>query len=394
MSEFIYDKTLLTSLAKRLEEGRKYLIKTHPFFGRLLVHLRFGFADCGTAYTDMESIVFDPAFLDRISDDEMHFVLLHEVMHCVLKHCVRGLSLQQFLYNIACDIVVNSFIMEALGVLSFSIDGCSLMHLAPNGTEGREHTAEEVYKMLLKLSPQELGDIIENGRADSHDPWTREDVDGLCDMWDKNIRGAVKYSSDQGSGIPDSVKRVVAEVEHKSKAHWRLLLHNFILHDRADYTFSPPDRRYLGEDIILPSFNYSASGTRVENIWFFVDTSGSVSDREVAIAFAEIKEASAQVDNMSGFVCFFDTRVSSPESFESTEELDKITPVGGGGTSFYAVFDYIRKIPEEEKPAVVAIITDGCGVFPQEDQVPSIPVIWLLTEKGQVPPFGEVVYLE
>ncbi len=394
MSNFIYEKSYLTKLAKRLEEGRRYLINEHPFFGRLLVHLKFGFANCDTAYTDMESIVFDPCFLGRLSDEEMHFVMLHEVMHCVLKHCVRGLSLAQWVYNIACDIVVNSFIMAALGVHSFSIDGCSLMHLAPDGTEGREHTAEEVYMMLMKSSPGELGKILGKGSFDCHIPWPNEDLEGLCDMWDKHIQNAAKFSSDTGSGIPGCVKRIVSETEHKSETPWRQLLHDFILHDRADFTFAPPDRRYIGEDVILPSFNDSADGEKVENIWFFIDTSGSVSDEEVAKAYAEIKEAAAQVDNMSGFVCFFDTEVSAPESFESVEEIDQITPVGGGGTSFYSVFRYIKEMPQEEKPSVVAIITDGYAEYPKESEVPQLPVIWLLTDRGNPPPWGEAVYID
>lgn len=93
---------------------------------------------------------------------------------------------------------------------------------------------------------------------------------------------------------------------------------------------------------------------------------------------------------MSGYVCFFDTDVSDFVSFDSAEDIDKITPVGGGGTSFYAVFDYIKSIPEDKKPSVVAIITDGYADYPDE---PEIPVIWLLTDKESSPPWGESVYI-
>ena len=390
MSDTMKDKYTLIRLAKRLEEGRQYLLREHPFFGRLLVHLKFGLAKCSTAYTDMENIVFDPDFLDRLTDNEMHFVILHEVMHCVLKHCVRGLTLNDTLYNIACDIVVNSFVMDTLRVSSFTVDGCDIMHLTPKKAEGRYFTAEEVYMELMSELNIQFGEAMAKGCLDCHEPWTKVDGKGTGDMWDKNIGNAARYCSDKGSGIPDSIKRIVEDIEHKSETDWRQLLHDFIRHDRCDYTFAPPDRRYIGEDIILPSFTNCADGESVENIWFFVDTSGSFTDEELAKAFAEIKEAASQVENMSGYVCFFDTDVSDFVSFDSAEDIDKITPVGGGGTSFYAVFDYIKNIPEDKKPSMVAIITDGYADYPDE---PEIPVIWLLTDKESSPPWGESVYI-
>lgn len=395
MSNSVTDKNTLSRLARRLGKGREYLLKEYPFFGRLLVHLKFGFAPCGTAYTDMESIVFDPDFLARLSECEMHFVILHEVMHCVLCHCVRGLTLNDTLYNVACDIVVNSFVLDAMGMEEFTVDGAKVMHrVSSQHPEGRCFTAEEVYRELLKELDIPFGEAMKNGCLDCHGPWMKVDTQGLSDMWQQHILNAAKYCVETGSGIPFAVKRVVEETEQKSKTDWRVLLRDFIIFDRADYTYAPPDKRYLYSDVILPSFNCSDVDGRLENVWFFADTSGSVTDEEIAVAYGEIKEAISQFDRMEGYVCFFDTKVSEPESFSSAEELQDITPVGGGGTSFFAVFDYIKNLPEDQKPAVAVIITDGHGRYPKEDKVPSVPLIWLLTDNsGDLPPLGEVVYL-
>ena len=46
------------ALNDRLVTRRAALLRAYPFFGRLLLRLRFGFAACGTAYTDMRHIVF------------------------------------------------------------------------------------------------------------------------------------------------------------------------------------------------------------------------------------------------------------------------------------------------------------------------------------------------
>ena len=48
--------------ARRLLASRTSLVSCVPFFSRLLLRLKIGVADCETAYTDMENVVFDPAF--------------------------------------------------------------------------------------------------------------------------------------------------------------------------------------------------------------------------------------------------------------------------------------------------------------------------------------------
>ena len=53
-----------------------------------------------------------------------------------MKRCARGKTLDNFMYNVACDIVVNSLILESMGVETFTLDGEETMHTAPNGQEG------------------------------------------------------------------------------------------------------------------------------------------------------------------------------------------------------------------------------------------------------------------
>ena len=80
------DKNELRELTEKLVSVRTRLLSTHPFFGRLLLHLQLGYAECGTAFTDMKRIVFDTAFAKRLGEGELRFVFLHELMHCVLHH--------------------------------------------------------------------------------------------------------------------------------------------------------------------------------------------------------------------------------------------------------------------------------------------------------------------
>ena len=118
------------------------------------MHVQFG-ADyrSSTAYTNGHKIVFNPDFIDDLTDMEVDIVMMHEILHIVLKHCFRGKGLDAERYNIACDIVVNSNILLENNMKSTSITLSQYgesMHLTPNGKEGYEYTAEQVYEMLPK----------------------------------------------------------------------------------------------------------------------------------------------------------------------------------------------------------------------------------------------------
>lgn len=379
--------------ARKLSAARTDLLTKYPFYGRLLLHMPFGFAKCETAYTDMNKIVFDPEFAEKLSDDELEFVLCHELMHCVLRHCRRGKGCVQFVYNIACDIVVNSIIMETLGISSYEIDSCDVMHLAPDKTEGRLHTAEEVYKMLLSSSPEELEKAYANISFDSHYVW--QDITSPAAeeaVWDSYLQDAARACGD-GSGIPYGMKRYLKDILHTPKTNWRQLLHDFIQHDRADYTFSVPDKRFQG-DIIMPSFCENISGEKVDKLWFLIDTSGSISSKELVTAYSEIKDSVEQIENLSGMLFFFDTKVTDPIPFDSVKDFENIEPVGGGGTDFASIFVYLKENFDDDLPKLIIIATDGYDDFPPEDVALDVSILWLIIGSNITPPWGKTAYIE
>ena len=138
---------------QRLLLSRMRILCNHGFYGLLLMHMRYGVDEKEeTAYTDGERIVFGTDFLDNLSDSELDFIMMHEIMHVVLQHCFRGFDCDDYMFNVACDIVVNSNLLLENKMLTSSITldkyGES-MHLTPDGKEGYEFTAEQVYGMIL-----------------------------------------------------------------------------------------------------------------------------------------------------------------------------------------------------------------------------------------------------
>ena len=138
--------------AKRLLKSRMRILSSHGFYGLLLMHMRFAVdEETPTACTNGEKITFGTAFLDELSDSELDFIMMHEILHVVLQHCFRFQGPDYARQNIACDIVVNSNILleNNMNIQSITLQkyGAS-MHLAPNSQEGSLYTAEEVFQML------------------------------------------------------------------------------------------------------------------------------------------------------------------------------------------------------------------------------------------------------
>ena len=76
---------------RRLLLSRLRILNTHGFYGLLLMHMVYSIEEgLPTACTDGVRITFGPEFLESLSDSELDFVMMHEILHVVLQHCLRG----------------------------------------------------------------------------------------------------------------------------------------------------------------------------------------------------------------------------------------------------------------------------------------------------------------
>lgn len=401
-----FDENLTGRISRRLSEAKVRLLYRTPFYGSLVMRLRFALARCQTAATDMRRVIFDPEFVDRITDRELDFILMHEVLHCALQHCVRGGGKNRYFFNIACDIVVNSNIMQTLGISDFSIEGEHVIHLTPSGEEGCKYAAEEVYDMLMTRYGALVKGVdgvlaqLENDYGvsiDQHDIWQTIPLDdSLSDEWKQHLAEAVeaaKRASAAGS-IPSGPRDFLDELTRESSLDWKEILHDFIkiVNDRHDFTFVPPDRRFSTGEFILPAFAEMPT-EKTENLWFLIDSSGSISIEMLTDAFGEVKAAMNQFEHLSGKLSFFDTHVTEPIAFESIEDLREIRPVGGGGTSFHSIFAYMKKHMEEQLPTAVIILTDGYAAYPPEEHALGVPVLWLISDNDKEAPWGTSIMM-
>ena len=384
---------------QKLLLSRFRILNRHGFYGLLLMHMRFGLdEECNTAYTDGYRINFSPVFLESLSNDEVDFVLMHEILHVVLKHCFRGRKVDPYLFNIACDIVVNSNILYSknmnLKYITLEKYGES-MHLAPNGKEGYLYTAEEVYNMLIKDSlGKNGGKSVKEESFDDHSHWEEADDDFTIDEWEKRVIDAAESSAKRDTSvgnIPLGVQRYISSLKNAT-IDWRMLLNDFISLEVGDYSFTPPDRRIDGP-FFMPDFNEMVEKEDdPKEILFMIDTSGSVNSSQITQAYSEIKGALEQFTSLTGYLGFFDYVVYEPQEFSSIEDILEIIPKGGGGTNFFAVFEYVNNL--ENKPKAIIILTDGYARFPKESVRNGIPVIWVMNNDKVTPPWGEVARMK
>lgn len=384
---------------QKLLLSRFRVLNRHGFYGLLLMHMKFGLDEkCQTAYTDGYRINFNPRFLDRLSKSELDFVMMHEIMHVVFKHCFRGKKTDPFLFNVACDIVVNSNILYSnrMDLKSITLEEYGeSMHLAPNGKEGYLYTAEEVYKMLLKDAMKKGGGSNSDKESfDDHSHWEEPSDSFSVDEWESRIISACEsVGSKQGSygTLPLGLERVLEDLK-KSTIDWKTLLNDFISLEVGDYSFSPPDRRLEGP-FFMPDFNEMVEvEDDPKEILFMVDTSGSIDNSQIAEAYSEISGALEQFPSLTGYLGFFDSAVYKPLPFESVEDVLSIKPKGGGGTDFFKIFEYVKEL--DTKPKVIVILTDGYAPFPKEDVREGIPVIWVINNSLVTPPWGEVARIK
>ena len=388
---------------KRILLSRLRLLCNNGFFGMLLMHMRFGLdCDCETAYTNGKKICFSPQFLDKLSDGELDFIMMHEVMHVALKHCLRGKNYEPERFNIACDIVVNSNILLSNHMDEKSITlkeyGVS-MHTAPDGKEGYEYTAEQVYAMLPS-TPVALKKLIKSDGDmwDDHEKWEEDSMDDYEKLeWDQWVRTAcevisIRESSKTFGGPPMMAQRLMKHI-NKSQIDWRTILNEFVQQEINDYSFSPPDRRFDDSPFFLPDFN--EKDEKVQNIWFLIDTSGSISDDAINAAYAEIRSAIEQFNGkLEGLLSFTESFVTDPIPFSNVEELTAIKPIGGGGNDFSAIFKYMKNNMSDNLPSQIIIITDGYDSFPKESETMGIPVLWLINNEDATPPWGKVARIK
>lgn len=419
-------------LRYRLQESRSRLMERYPFFAILLMYFKFVAVDnIRNMSTNGRCIFFNASFVSKLTPKELDFILCHQIMHIINGDIWRHKSYAGDDYHRACDIINNS----ELGKLGWPLDRFShfgkLQYEVPMyKIDPMELSPMDVYELL----PYKLSILDEKTRnrymMDSDLYWGCNKGDLKDGVLVLDVPDMTKYADGlifieeeleldgedlitdeealkmfletlvakialmdtlaekEKGDLPGAVVREL-EKSNKKTVDWREILDQFVQEEITDYSFAPPDRRYMEGDFFLPDFN--EKDYVAKDILFMADTSGSVNVEEVSRVYNEIVGAIEQFNGkLSGKLGFFDTEVYEPIDFENIEDIKAIIPYGGGGTSFHVVFDYVREHLNEIQPSILVIFTDGEADFPEQEMAMNIPVLWLISNEDITPPWGKV----
>jgi len=185
--------------------------------------------------------------------------------------------------------------------------------------------------------------------------------------------------------LPAGLKRHFTD-HARPHLHWRALLQRFLEQcAHSDYTWTTPNRRYLFQDIYLPSRREA----RLPLAALAVDCSGSVDAATLAYFMAELAGVLDAYDTTLA-ILFHDSQVHGPELRTRMDRDAPLTPVGGGGTDYRPVPARLEQ--EGLAPACLIWFTDlQCNRFPPP---PPYPVLWVCSDAAaEPPPFGSVLFL-
>ena len=204
--------------------------------------------------------------------------------------------------------------------------------------------------------------------------------------WQQAVQQAAQVAKAQGK-LPSGLARLLEEVL-RPVVDWKDTLRDFLARNsKDDYSWAKANRRFIHQNVYLPSM-YSEG-----DMDFFavaVDTSGSMSDRDMAQFAGEITSIMEDTKPPKLEVIYCDSSVGSRQTLTEADLPLQLKPVGGGGTSFKPVMDELKKLDDD--PTCLVYFSDGyCSSFGDR---PECPVLWVITSDGNnefKPPFGRVV---
>lgn len=349
------------------------------------------------AATDGTNLILNPEAFFKFNLGERVFIVAHEILHCILNHCVlaepmrrsklvkytdgAALEYDQAQMNMAMDYVINDILVtDKIG--TFPTIGLHDPKIATQA-DGFMDTYRKIYQKDPGKGGGGFDQILQPGAGQGQDPGQAAQGRSQPE-WDTAVAAALASAKAQGK-LPASLERLLSEVVNPTVA-WQDHIRAFFARKvgSGSYDWRKPDRQLINRDIYHPR----RSGNGCGEVVVAIDTSGSIGQRELNAFFGELTGILDDVRPSKVYVMWCDARVHKVDEVEESSDIAYLKPHGGGGTSFIPVFEEIDKL--DIYPECLVYLTDGMGSFPS--QAPNYPVLWgdIYNRAAQYP-FGEVV---
>ncbi|MCP4692462.1 MAG: peptidase [Desulfobacterales bacterium] len=353
------------------QKARNWFISSYPLLGALAASFKL-IEDrilCGrmkisvaAVNPEMGEIYINPAA--GMDSPQYRFVVAHELLHVGLRHDIRAEGRDPYFWNVACDYVINSWLIEmeigeapGFGVLyDKTLSGLS---------------AESVYDIIVtdlrrlrKLSTfrgRGSGDII---YGPGYKWWEKGKGLELDEFYRRCLGQGLEYHQADGRGFLPA--GLVEEIRALSQPPipWDVELakwfddHFSPLEKRR--TFSRPNRRQSATpDIPRPSWAPAQGARDGRTFGVVLDTSGSMSRSLLAKALGAISGYSISRDVLLVRVVFCDATFYDQGYMRSEDIADRVKIRGRGGTIIQPAVDMLEKAEDFPKEGPLLVITDG-----------------------------------
>jgi predicted metal-dependent peptidase len=406
---------------RRIERGLRLLTAPLPYLAGLAAKVRVSLDSRVPTMGVFASgrLVANPAFAEKLNDNELIFVLAHELLHLALRTHDRARGSKTLEFNYAHDYIINDILRHELGFDRVPAGGLDMpgasrrsaeeivlemrrnAPLMPSKTAvfgGQETTVGRMFGPAGSQggAPQdqaEAGDVLGAQKEKEMFP---DDVAAQAEQSE-----AIKEAASAGLALaraaraqrgprgddPGAETQIVSALRGLYRTPWEVVLQRWMESVApGERTFVRASRRGADRsDLVLP-------GRRREG-WMLnviVDTSGSMADEipRALGAIADFCDAVA-VDQVRLLQC--DVSVTSDELL-SPSELSDFTVTGYGGSDLTPAME---RLAADAQVRAAAIITDGDIQYPA-DPMP-YAVLWVLPPGGSAafhPPYGRVVVMD
>jgi len=372
------------------------LLMSEPFFAaisrRINKRASFGIPTAGVVIskdTAQFEMLYNPNFMNSLTDPERRAILIHEFYHIIFKHVTDRLPEGGMTraWNIAADLAINSHIkglpeggcIPGEGKFADLPKFMSAEWYLPKVEELMKQQQNRSQSGASGNQEQGQGQQGENASQGDSDMNTLDDHSGwgdtpqeTKDIANERLKDIVKQASDEASranswgSVSSSVRKEIIE-SLKTKVDWRKVLRFFVkASQRANKssTIRRINRRY-------PYIHAGRKSDRVANIAVSIDQSGSVDNEMLAMFFAELNKLS---EIASFTVIPFDTEVDDSKVYQWRKgETRKVERVLHGGTCFDAPTEYVNKRDFDGH----IVLTDMCAPKPKSSKCQRM---WMTTQ--------------
>jgi predicted metal-dependent peptidase len=403
----------------RIQKGLRMLTVPLPHLAGLAAAVRINIDERVPTMGVFASgrLVANPGFTAKLNDNELVFVLAHELLHLALRTHERAKGSGQLEFNYAHDYIINDMLRSALGVATIPAGGLDMpgareksaeqivVEMRRNGEMvssrtrvwgGEVTVAGRVFgpgaSGLNAPNADESGDVLGDAREREMFPDDTADQTRLaCEIGTLAAKGlalgkAMGAMRGRGSEA-GAARQLVDALRGIYSTPWQMALQTWLEGVvPGERTFVRPSRRGADRaDVVLPG--------RKRHSWMLnvvLDTSGSMSE-EIPRALGAIADFcdAAAVDDIRLVQC--DTQVTSDEVL-TPAALAAYEVSGYGGSDLTPA---MLALADDPRVTAAIVITDGDITYPAEPM--PYAVLWILPPHapgGFAPPYGRVVTMQ